>query len=497
MKKKYDDYALLSAYLDGELNDDEKDYIEKKLSTSVVLQNKLEELKNIKAAIMESKQILQENIYFEQKVMSAILEEKNNSLMRIKFIPVFSLITALIAIVILSINLNFFNINFNPSNKDHSEYISSLKPLFNPSEISKEELFNFALYEEIPLNKNENQIIKISYDESGKEYFEIKVSENKIKNNNLSSFLSKLNLNQKDITKIDSLFNKYAIQLSKNILVGKNNSLAINPSVWNLRKAMLSDFIMLTRQLSPYNFDKLAQSCNLKIPNEALLWGENFDSFQTEKYIVFTNDSIFTSELSLSLNNPSDNNSENQENTDSESNFSGLNFDNVVKTDKKVRIIKSPKYIQVQVEQFEIPEIQISEFDSFLKLIERSIQEKSNLNIVNQKNFNRPRENQKKASIIFQQYGLSLDSILEIQNRTVKNSQNKISDINKTEPKDSKTKIEAEDFNRNIDEEIKTQLEKIREEIENFKKQFNNFINEDTLKSKKDIVPLTNDVIEL
>ena len=496
MKHKYDDYILLSAYLDNELTDKEKEYIEKRLRNSIELQNKLEELKRIKEVTTNSKKELPENQYFEQRVMSALLEEKPRSFFSTKWIPAFGLAAvSLIIFVSLNINPEIFRNLINTQKNVISDYTSNLKPLFFPSEISNEDMFNFALYEEIPLNNADNQVLKIGLDKSGKEYFEVKKADNDDNKNNLNNFLSKLNLSDEKKSKVDSLFKNYASQLSKHILVGNENAIAINPAVWNLRKAMIADFIALTRQLDTKNFDRLANSYKIPIPKNQVAWNKKLDSIHTNKYIVFTPDSVFTSELTLKMKDFADLNTEDLVRRNSEKKFHKIDFDSVFNQQgQKVKIFRAPDFVQVQVEEFEIPDIQIPEFNSFVEIIEKSLRNQPNLNLVAEDNLNKARDNQQRRIMIVSPNDINLDSILEVQNRRLENSLKKKSDRENRVQDNSQVTPEKQESNNEVNEEIRLELEKLREEIEKFRQQFRNYIKEDSTNNKSNSVILIENI---
>lgn len=490
MKHNYDDYILLSAYLDNELSDSEKEYIEKRLQTSVELRNKLEELKRVKETTADCKTELPSNDYFEQKVMSALLEDKPKSLFSKKWVPAFGVAVASL-VIILSLNINFeFIKSFFENQKNlSSDYAGNLKPLFLPSEITSEDLFNFALYEELPLKNYENQVLRIGLDNSGKEYFEVKKSEIETNYNNLNNFLSKLNLTENKKSKVDSLFKDYANQLSKHILVGSDNAIAINSAVWNLRKAMLADFISLTRELDTKNFDRLASLYNLPIPKKYVAWNKALDSIHTNKYIVFTPDSVFTSELNLTPQDLAELNLDKK--------FFRIDFDSLfTQRGGRVKIVRSPDFVQVQVEEIEIPDIQIPDLNSFVELIEKSIKNQPNLNLVTEENLSITRNNKSKE-MIFPRNDVNLDSMIDIQSRRFENSLKKQAESGKNKKDNLQSTPEKEVDNKDSNEDLKIQLEKLREEIRKFREQFHNYIKEDTTKSKKEQKPVIDDNIEI
>ena len=62
-------------------------------------------------------------------------------------------------------------------------YKENLKPLLYAANLTNEDIFNFALYQELPLDSANQQVLKLGYDSAGTEYFEIK---------NASDFVLKL-----------------------------------------------------------------------------------------------------------------------------------------------------------------------------------------------------------------------------------------------------------------------------------------------------------------
>lgn len=496
MKKIYSDFILLSAYLDNELSDLEKEYIEKKLSTSIELRNKLEELRRIKNLSGSCHTELKENEYFEQKVLSTLLEDKPKFSFNKRWLPAFGIVAVLL-LVFFSVNLNpeFFKSFIDNYKDSKSNYQGNLKPLFLPSDLNGEDLFNFAIYEELPLNSADNRVLKIGIDNSGKEYFILKKSDTKTIKNNLNNFLANLNLTENKKSKIDSLFKDYALKLSKNILVGDNNSIAINSSVWNLRKAMVADFIALTRQLDTKNFDRLALAYNLPIPKNFIAWDKKLDSIHTNKYIVFTPDSVFTSELALQIKDFPELYSENIISSNYEHRFHKIDLDSLLNQfGSRIKITKNPDFVHIQIEEIEIPDIQIPDFNSLVEMIEKTVRNQPNLNLVTEGNPNRVNENRQRRAFVLPQNDVNLDSVMEEQNRRFENTWKKKAEPKKNNSNNSQVSPKSELQDDDVNEEIRIELEKLREEIENFRKQFKNFLKEDSTKNKLESINIIDNI---
>ncbi|MCA2005149.1 MAG: hypothetical protein LDL01_05065, partial [Ignavibacterium sp.] len=254
------DIEMLSAYLDGELSPKEKIYIEEKIKSSLELQRKLNELKKLKSVTSESKPLLEESFYFEERLMASLNSSKNNSDKLKKLIPVFSFSgIAIVLIFVLSINPAFIkNIIEEQKGNLADFYKANLKPLLYAANLSSEDIFNFALNEELPLDPSNSQILKLSYDQTGKEYFEIKQNSEARSKNNFDNFVNALELNEQEKSQMDSLLKVYSEKISSQILVSDRNAIAINPNIWNLRKAVLADIIAFAKRHGNENFQKIA-----------------------------------------------------------------------------------------------------------------------------------------------------------------------------------------------------------------------------------------------
>ena len=93
-----------------------------------------------------------------------------------KYLPVSSLILLTILLMI------FFRYKKNDigrlieSGKENliSFYAQNLKPLFATTDISNEDVFNFALYQSIPIDKQNNKILTVTNQDADNQVYEIK-----------------------------------------------------------------------------------------------------------------------------------------------------------------------------------------------------------------------------------------------------------------------------------------------------------------------------------
>ena len=149
------DIELISAYLDGELSDEEIILAELKISKSAELRAKFEELKKIKKLTSESFNSLPEAQYFEARVMQHIHSENSTKLKFKKWTPAIGF--GLLAICLMLV------LKFNPGILDRllesqktkiaGFYQQNLRPLLYTANLTNEDIFNFAFYKQLPLDK--------------------------------------------------------------------------------------------------------------------------------------------------------------------------------------------------------------------------------------------------------------------------------------------------------------------------------------------------------
>ena len=298
MKRLTDkDIEIISAYLDGELSDAEKELIEKKISESSEFQEKFEEMKKIKNLTSNSFNALPETEYFETRVMQKIHTGNSSKLKMRKWAPVvgFSLLTIGLMLIL----------KFNPSVLDRlvesqktklaGFYQENLKPLLFAANLTNEDIFNFAFYKQLPLDKSNNQYIQLSTDSSGNEYFEIKKTSDVPASDNLKRFIAALNLNSQQKEQVDSIINAYAQELQSQILVNDKNTVAINPNLWNYNKALVADLYSFAAKTKSKEFAKIIPASYRYIdPSEVARAVKEIKADKNDQYIFIAPDTIFS-----------------------------------------------------------------------------------------------------------------------------------------------------------------------------------------------------------
>jgi hypothetical protein len=297
MKKYNIEYEKLSAYIDGELPLSEKEELEQKLSLSADLRKKLEELKKLKDLTSASYRKLPESHYLETRVMANV-NSVSASFIKRKWVPVAGLIVVTaVLMIILKFNPQLINRLVEEQTTNLAAfYKENLKPLLYASNLSNEDIFNFAFYKELPLDNNNEQYLRIGHDDDGEEYFEIKKSTYNTEESNYEKFISALSLNETQTRYVDSILQHYAAELQNQVLVSDRNTVAINPNLWNYNTAIAADIVKFASQVNEPEMKRLLPQASryLKAEDMERMIVE-VKANNDNNYIFLTPDTIFTS----------------------------------------------------------------------------------------------------------------------------------------------------------------------------------------------------------
>lgn len=487
MKKSDTEKELLSAYIDGELSSSEKNAIEEKIKSSLELQKELSDLKKIKELTAASLERISESPYFETRLFASLHSDITPKHNLKKWIPVTVVIVITFSLmVMLKLNPGFIN-NLIEQQKSNLAgfYKENLQPLLYAADLTNEDIFNFAVYQELPLDSSKNQILKLGNNPSGTDFFEIKNSSGIDHRNNFKNFVAALDLNDSEIEMIDSIIGSYSDQLSSLVLVNNKNAVAISPNIWNTRKVILADILAFAKKHAGQNYVKILPPQVAELDNNSIKkWVSDAKSLKANQYIFFTPDSIFEenfvfdiNEFKMQMHDLKENLAELKQNENQLKEFK-INFDSAYgkhkslnEKSKRYEISVNKDQIKVNVQNFavNIPEINFPDFDSIAIIIQEATK---NTNVVippsvptvvgkNDYNYNynivRPRQNKKG--------GVSLDSLM--QQRNIEN-----------ELKNNEIKQKSRTGTGNLDSVMLKQNEELKKEMYNLKKELQQFRND-------------------
>ena len=291
------DIELISAYIDGELSEGEIEQVEKKISDSPELQKKFEELKKIKKLTSDSFSALPEAQYFEARVMQNIHSGNSTKLKIRKWSPAIGFgLLAIVLMLVLKFNPGILNkLLESQKTKIAGFYQENLRPLFYAANLTNEDIFNFAFYKQLPLNKSTNQYIQLGTDSSGNEFFEIKKSSNVPSTDNLDRFITALKLNHTQKEQVDSIISAYAEYLQSQILVNNKNTVAINRNLWNYNKALVADLYAYASKAKGQELAKIIPaSYRVVDPSMIERIAREVKASNNDEYIFLAPDTIFS-----------------------------------------------------------------------------------------------------------------------------------------------------------------------------------------------------------
>lgn len=303
MKKFDKKYEILSAYIDNELSESEIKKVEEKLAFSKEWKEALAELKRMKQLTAKSVKSIPENPYFETKLAVTMRTGKPWYVRARKFMPAAGLVMATaILMIFLKFNPNIINSLVEQQKSNITDfYKQNLKPLLYAADLSNEDIFNFAFYHQLPLDKQKKQYLQLGSDPGGKPYFEIKKA-SLPEGNNIEKFADDLHLNVKQREQVDSILASYADEMKSQVLINDKNTLAINKNLWNYNKALVADLLTFAEKANSKEFKRVVPSGfdpNDSRSVERLV--KAVKASNDPSYIFLTPDTIFTGQYKFDL----------------------------------------------------------------------------------------------------------------------------------------------------------------------------------------------------
>ncbi|MBU2491216.1 MAG: hypothetical protein KJ571_01225 [Bacteroidetes bacterium] len=184
-----------------------------------------------------------------------------------------------------------------------SFYTQNLKPILFKTDISNEDVFNFALYQNLPIDKKENKILQIGYDKTNSsEYFEIKPAEINENTQNYKKFSEYLKLDGKQQQQLDSVLESYKDALYTSVLYNDYNAIAVDSKITLLREAVFADLMAFAQNINSEEFEKAVSKdykYNTSEIRNAIKDIKEFKENDLNDFVIFTPDSIFKTEFRI------------------------------------------------------------------------------------------------------------------------------------------------------------------------------------------------------
>jgi hypothetical protein len=493
MSKNQKYLELLSSYLDKELSDEEISKIEKLLSGSEELRKEFEELKRVKDLTNKIER-LPESPYLESKIMAELEKEQSDYIRFKRWTPAIavSAITILV-MAVLYLNPNIIS-DFWKEQKTALTgfYKDNLQPVLFAADLTNDDIFNFAFNNQLPLNDSRDQYLHLGYDDEGKEYFEIRPAIQMVEESGYDKFVTALKLNEIEKQLVDSVIGSYAEALESQVLINDKNTLAISPKLWNYRKAIFSDLLIVADNLNKQEFVKFVPSGvspddKIKVVNAM----HKLKSTPEKQYIFCTPDSVFSEDYEFKLANlekekikivnEKEKIKQIKINLNYDSSWKKLKESSTVQTNFHVEV--DSNIYRVDISSRSIPEIHIPDFDSINLFIEEATK---NIHLYTYKI---PKIEHFEEGVKFDYYDgdsvhsfefkyeyFSLDSVIESEHKVfdsiMYNNRSMLKWINDSAL--SKYQFDVDYFSKYYDKEtmkeqmiqLKEQLKRMREDIE-------------------------------
>lgn len=173
-------------------------------------------------------------------------------------------------------------------------YTANLQPLLEQTTISNEDLFNFALYRNLPVNKDRKRILQIDADQAGNDYFEILPANINPQTKNLAKFVKYMDIQGSDLDSLNSLFESYRSPIYASILVKDTQTVAVDPNIINLHKALLADLMRFAYSTNAKVAKNIIPADYTVVENPELSsYVSDVKSTKPTEYIFYSPDTIF------------------------------------------------------------------------------------------------------------------------------------------------------------------------------------------------------------
>ena len=175
-------------------------------------------------------------------------------------------------------------------------YTSGLRPLISQTEVSEEDLFNFAFYQSLPLDKQKNKVLILSH-EQGRQVYEIKTTDYNRNTKNYEAFVKVLGMDNRRKLLADSVLGSYKKDIYACVLSNDKDAYAINPRIVKVQQAMLADLMTLAYKVNSKKAEKFFISPDQLKNTEFASLIKSAKQPATNEYFLITPDTVAKTDL--------------------------------------------------------------------------------------------------------------------------------------------------------------------------------------------------------
>jgi hypothetical protein len=245
-------YILISSFIDNELNEKDKIYVENKIKTDPEWEKIYNTFQKNKKAVIDLKG-LPENDYMNQRILKKV---KNPELNDVAFLPIQKkYIPAAVALVVLAV---IFVALFMFQQKNGIELFlkentSKVKSLYENTfanndlypinaSLSNDDVFKFAVYGVLPAQNQKGKYIQLGNNESSGYYVEV-ADKHKLNKPNeqvpLEQVYKELKVDESQQKRIDKVLKSFQKNIEASFLAAPKQYLAVDADIWNFQNAVV------------------------------------------------------------------------------------------------------------------------------------------------------------------------------------------------------------------------------------------------------------------
>lgn len=177
-------------------------------------------------------------------------------------------------------------------------YTKNLHPLFVKTEITNEDIFNFAIYQNLPIDKNQNKVLEIVTLDKNEVNFQVKNAFINKDTKNYEKFIEHFQLTDRQQKGLDSILLSYKNNVYASILTNDKQVVAVDPKIVLLRESLIYDISSYLENEQVKNlseFENLYQTEDVSPELQKLFVEAKSKSDKKIKnsYLFFAKDSVY------------------------------------------------------------------------------------------------------------------------------------------------------------------------------------------------------------
>ena len=311
---------IISHYIDGELDPVEKKKLDEYLVSHPVVSREIEILRTAKRAL-SSKEKLPKNDWFWLKLSNRIEQTESHSRKispSLRSVFAFSSLASLLVLVVGIIYFRdtplFHKFFVDKKNLVENVYRNNIMtgnilPLF--SNLSKDDVLNFALFGSITIDSANNTSLRVKNSEDKSSQIQI------VRNEELpeppvtiQDFAKEIGItsNQQEI--VDSILGSYKEKLQASVLVSENDEVAIHAELVDLNRAMVSTIASCLEPVQRSRFQKYLDvrkapyaviAVNAPKLEPHVIWNRIPKVSSSHNYVIISPDTVEFAEMRINI----------------------------------------------------------------------------------------------------------------------------------------------------------------------------------------------------